>query len=68
LDRFVNNQNELKKSIAGLEKYLEKGAIIHSPVNRQIILPLHTSLEVILAHEERHFNQVAEVAALLENA
>lgn len=68
LDRFIDCQNELKKSIASLENHLKKGPIIHSPVNRQIVLPLHTALEIILSHEERHFNQAREVAALLNKA
>lgn len=61
LQQFEKHQNELKQQIALSEKLVESGAVISSPVNRNIVYKLETAFDIIVAHEQRHFEQAKEV-------
>lgn len=61
LEQFEKHQNELKQQIALSEKLVERGAVISSPVNRNIVYKLETAFDIIVAHEQRHFEQAKEV-------
>ncbi|EOZ98340.1 hypothetical protein A33Q_0994 [Indibacter alkaliphilus LW1] len=57
LKDFLNHQNELKNQIQKIHPFAEHNTIIHSPVNRLIVYPLHQALDIIVAHEWRHLEQ-----------
>ena len=46
---------------------LEKGTIISSPANNNIVYKLRTAFEIIVAHEQRHFVQSKEAFEMMKN-
>jgi hypothetical protein len=60
-ERFEKNQNELKMLIQSCSDLLDKGTIISSPANRNIVYRLETAFDIIVAHEKRHFEQSMDV-------
>jgi len=58
---FSQHQQSLKQMIAESSELLEKGTIIHSPANKNIVYRLDTAFEILVTHEERHFIQAKEV-------
>ncbi|HQQ96323.1 MAG TPA: DinB family protein [Cyclobacteriaceae bacterium] len=66
-ERFENNQSELKKLIESCPGLLDRGVIISSPANKNIVYRLDTAFDIIVAHERRHFEQCKEVRALLKD-
>ncbi|NNE29014.1 MAG: DinB family protein [Saprospiraceae bacterium] len=65
IHRFIRHQEELKEWIGKLAPILEADTVISSPANTKISYKLSTALDIILAHEKRHFNQAEEVLRLL---
>lgn len=65
LDRFAAHQAELKKEIAAAASLLEKGIIIASPANRNIVYKLEMAFEIIVTHERRHLVQARELLSLV---
>jgi len=63
--RFRNHQNELKQQINDAEIFLNKGIVIASPANRNIVYKLETAFDIIVTHEHRHLEQTKEVLKLL---
>ncbi len=61
LQTFVKHQASLKRLIAESEPFVQTGTVISSPANRNIVYTLERAFEVIIAHEQRHFNQASEV-------
>lgn len=61
LDRFEKHQEALKKLITDCQDLLERGVIISSPANRNIVYKLETGFDIIVAHEQRHLEQAKEV-------
>jgi hypothetical protein len=61
VDRFARHQEELKNIIAASSDLLDKGTIISSPANRNIVYTLSDAFEIIIAHERRHLEQAREV-------
>lgn len=57
LARFTEHQEKLKQKILASEDLLEKNAVISSPANPKIVYKLNAAFKIILAHEERHFQQ-----------
>ena len=57
LARFTEHQEKLKQKILESEDLLEKNAVISSPANPKIVYKLDAAFKIILAHEERHFQQ-----------
>jgi hypothetical protein len=66
LKRFENHQNELKQQIEDAKGLLEKGTIISSPANRNIVYKLETAFDIIISHEQRHFEQAKEILQLMK--
>lgn len=66
LNRFEKHQEELKKVIASSEDLVEKGAVISSPANKNIVYKLGTAFDIIITHEQRHLEQAKEVLSQLK--
>ena len=60
IDKFEKHQTELKKLIEASMDLVEKGTIISSPANRNIVYKLETAFDIIVTHEQRHFEQAKE--------
>ena len=61
LQRFEKHQSELKRQIEASKELIEKGIIISSPANRNIVYKLETAFDIIVSHEQRHLEQAKEV-------
>lgn len=61
LERFVQQQNLLRHLMENSRDLIDRGTIVSSPANRNIVYPLETAFDIILTHERRHFEQAKEV-------
>ncbi len=61
VQQFIQHQNDLKDLIQSSSDLLDKGAIISSPANRNIVYTLARAFDIITTHEVRHFNQAVEL-------
>lgn len=61
--RFIDHQQALKDRIVACEELMRQGVVIASPANRNIHYRLDKAFEILVTHEQRHFNQCR---ALLE--
>ena len=61
LERFRHHQDELKNLIQSSADLLNRGTIISSPANRNIVYRLNTAFDILVTHEMRHYNQAMEV-------
>jgi hypothetical protein len=68
LNKFEKHQADLKQMITSCSDLLDKGTIISSPANRNIIYKLEMAFNIIVAHEQRHFEQAKEILAQLPKA
>jgi hypothetical protein len=68
LHQFEKHQSELKQQVASCENLIGKGAVISSPVNKNIVYKLETAFDIIVSHEERHLEQAKEVLQQLAKA
>ena len=68
LIRFEKHQTELKNMITGCRDLLEKGTIISSPANKNIVYKLETAFDIVVTHEQRHLEQAREVLSALKQA
>ena len=66
-ERFERNQVELKNMIENSVDLLDQGTIISSPANSNIVYKLETAFDIIVTHEQRHFEQAKEVGMMLKN-
>jgi hypothetical protein len=66
LAKFEKHQEELKKMISDSKDLVEKGAVISSPANKNIVYKLGTAFDIIVTHEQRHLEQAKEVFAQLK--
>lgn len=57
---FVTHQSELKQKISSSEPFLDKGTVIASPANGNIVYTLDKAFDIMVAHEERHLHQAIE--------
>jgi hypothetical protein len=62
ITRFKQHQEELKSMIKQCEHHIKSHAIISSPANRYIVYPLSMAIDIIIAHESRHIEQMRGVA------
>jgi hypothetical protein len=67
LSRFQNHQNELVQKIEAAKELVEKGVVISSPANKNIVYKLETAFDIIVSHEQRHFEQAKEIFQLMKN-
>jgi hypothetical protein len=65
LNRFESHQTELKQKIVASKELVEKGTVISSPANRNIVYKLETAFDIIISHEQRHLEQAREILQLL---
>ncbi|SHF99965.1 DinB superfamily protein [Salegentibacter echinorum] len=61
LIEFNEVQEALKNHIENSEVLLHQKAIISSPANKFIVYRLETAFQILVAHEERHFQQAKRV-------
>ncbi|PRX52565.1 DinB family protein [Salegentibacter salegens] len=61
LARFIEHQEKLKQKILGAEDLLKQNVVISSPANPKIVYKLDAAFKIILAHEERHFQQAKKL-------
>jgi uncharacterized damage-inducible protein DinB len=66
LERFKAHHETLIQAIKGSSDLLEKGTVICSPANKNIVYTLERAFEIMIEHEERHFNQALEVKSTLK--
>lgn len=64
-ERFETHQEEVKKMISSSLDLLDKGTVISSPANSNIVYKLETAFDIIVAHERRHWVQAREVKELM---
>lgn len=68
LEDFLESQELFRKHIEKLEGQIFKKKIIASPITSLIVFHLETAIDILLEHEERHFNQaLATVNELQES-
>ena len=65
LDRFKAHQSELQQIIENSRDLIEKGTIISSPANKNLVYKLETAFDIIVTHEQRHFQQSKETYQLM---
>lgn len=61
LQQFEQHQKELVSLIENTKDLMEKGTLISSPANRNIVYKLEVLYDILVAHERRHFNQAVEI-------
>ncbi len=66
IKRFEEHQQRLKEEILKAEDHINANAIISSPANKNIVYKLETAFDILVAHEERHYQQAYEVYNLLK--
>jgi DinB superfamily len=64
-ERFEQSQNTLKSLIISSSDLLDKGTVISSPANRNVVYTLDTAFDIIVSHQRRHFEQCLDVARLI---
>jgi bifunctional N-acetylglucosamine-1-phosphate-uridyltransferase/glucosamine-1-phosphate-acetyltransferase GlmU-like protein len=67
LNRFQIHQNELIQKIEEAKGLVEKGVVISSPANKNILYKLETAFDIIVSHEQRHIEQSKELLSLMKN-
>lgn len=61
MDRFEQHQTNFRHLLESCTDLLEKGTVISSPANRNLVYRLETAFDIIVLHEQRHFIQAKEV-------
>lgn len=61
LHKFEAHQESLKKLIHDSSDLLDRGVILSSPANKNIVYTLADAFEIIVTHEARHLEQAREV-------
>ena len=67
LNRFALHQSELKSLIENSADLVQRGVVISSPANKNIVYKLETAFDIIVAHEQRHFEQAKEVLQVMNS-
>jgi hypothetical protein len=63
-ERFEQSQSNLKSLIISSSDLLDRKTVISSPANSNIVYKLETAFDIIVSHEQRHFEQSLDVARL----
>lgn len=66
LNRFQIHQKELIQKIEEAKGLADKGVVISSPANRNIVYKLETAFDIIVSHEQRHIEQSKELLSLMK--
>ncbi len=61
IENFINHQEQLKQEISEVKTLAENGTIMSSPANKSITYPVSIALQIIVAHEKRHYLQAKEL-------
>lgn len=67
IDQFKNHKGELKRQIETSKELVEKETVISSTATKNIVYKLETAFDIIVFHEQRHFEQAKEILRLMEN-
>ena len=67
IERFIQHQEELKKTIEAAAPLISNEVVIHSPASKIIVYKLATAFDIIVAHESRHINQAKELLELMNS-
>lgn len=65
LTDFQETQDKLKGYISDSADFIHQNMVISSPANKNIVYKLEMAYDIIVTHEERHYNQAREVLSLL---
>jgi len=65
LKKFEKHQEDLKLQIEKSKDLLKKETIISSPANKNIVYKLETAFDIIVGHEQRHFEQAKKVLKIM---
>lgn len=68
LGQFEQHQVWVKQAITDSKDLLKAGAIISSPANRYIVIKLATVYDILISHEQRHYELAYEVCQSLANS
>jgi hypothetical protein len=66
-EKWEAQQAAMKSLIQSSHDLLDKGTVISSPANKNIVYKLETAFDIIVAHERRHLEQALELDALRNN-
>ena len=66
LQKFTRHQEELKQFIKNNTDLILRPTIISSPVNRKIVYTFDKAIEIIITHEQRHFEQAKLVLDIVK--
>jgi hypothetical protein len=61
LNRFEKHHLSLIQELRLIEPYFDKGVIISSPANKYVVYTLDKAIEIMIVHEQRHYQQACEV-------
>ena len=67
IERFIQHQEELKKTIEAAAPLISNEVVIHSPASKIIVYKLATAFDIIVTHESRHINQAKELLELINS-
>ncbi|WP_143961533.1 DinB family protein [Litoribacter populi] len=68
VQKFTKHQQELKSWITKMAPYFDKNIVINSPINKMLPYTLDRAFDIMVAHEDRHFNQALEVKQVIKKA
>ncbi|MBP7272631.1 MAG: DinB family protein [Saprospiraceae bacterium] len=61
IKKFVQHQTMLKQQIVDALPLLQKGTVVASPANKNIVYTLDKAFEILITHEQRHLAQAQEM-------
>ncbi|MEO1487681.1 MAG: DinB family protein [Bacteroidota bacterium] len=65
LEDFKAHHLELKTAISDAQPFVERGTVISSPANKNLVYTLECAFDIIIAHEQRHLEQAKEVLQMM---
>lgn len=61
LNNFLNSQSRFKEYLRESNDLIYQNTVISSPANKNIVYKLETAFDIIISHQERHYNQAKRV-------
>jgi len=61
LQRLEKHQTQLKRHMEASLDLINKGVVISSPANKNIVYTLEAAFDIIVSHERRHLEQAKQV-------
>lgn len=61
LDLLASHHRHFLQRLNELGSFFDKGLIISSPANKNVVYSLDKAIEIIIVHERRHFLQAKEI-------